>query len=82
MYEGNTVLDAEDEIALNTMCGLTGRDVLYGKAGYRENPVYDDVKEVSGFDRDYQAYIYVYENEGVLYTFFAGTRRAALIFTG
>ncbi|MDE7323240.1 MAG: hypothetical protein K2N73_11080 [Lachnospiraceae bacterium] len=70
VYEGNTFLDAEDEIALNTMCGLTGSDVLYGKAGYQVNSVYDDVKEVSGFDREYQAYIYVYESEGVLYTFF------------
>lgn len=80
VYEGNTVLDAEDEIALNTMCGLTGRDVLYGKAGYRENPVYDDVMEVSGFDRDYQAYIYVYENEGVLYTFFCRDKESGFDF--
>lgn len=80
VYEGNTVLDAEDEIALNTMCGLIGRDVLYGKAGYRENPVYDDVKEVSGFDRDYQAYIYVYENEGVLYTFFCRDKESGFDF--
>ena len=70
VYEGNTLLEADDEIALNTMCMAAGRDVLYGKAGYREQPIYDDVKEVSDFDRDYQAYIYVYEREGIAYTFF------------
>lgn len=70
VYEGNTYLEREDQIALNIMYDLTGDGILYGKAGFQINTVYDDVKEVSGFDRDYQAYIYVYEKEGILYTFF------------
>lgn len=70
IYEGNTYLEAEDEIALNKTCGLTGGNALYGKAGYKERPLYDDVTEVSEFDREYQAYIYVYENAGIVYTFF------------
>lgn len=71
VYEGNTLLEPEDEIALNRACELRGESVLYGKSGCRETAVYDDVTEVSAFDGDYQAYIYVYENEGIIYTFFS-----------
>ncbi len=70
VYEGNTRLEPEDQIALNKTCELRGESVLYGKAGYRETAVYDDVTEVTAFDEDYQAYIYVYEKDGIIYTFF------------
>lgn len=70
VYEGNTWLEPEDEIALNKACELRGGNVLYGKSGCQETSVYDDVKEVSAFDGDYQAYIYVFEKEGIVYTFF------------
>lgn len=70
VYEGNTWLEPEDEIALNRTCELRGEDVLYGKSGCQEKSVYDDVTEVSNFDGDYQAYIYVYESDGIVYTFF------------
>lgn len=70
VYEGNTFLEAEDQIALNLCCALSGKEVLYGKAGYQSRPVYDDVTEVYDFDKAYQAYIYVYEKEGIVYTFF------------
>ena len=80
VYEGNTYLEAEDEIALNRACELTGENVLYGKSGCREMPVYDDVTEVSEFDGDYQAYIYVYENEGIVYTFFCKDKDAGFDF--
>ena len=80
VYEGNTYLEAEDEIALNRACELTGENVLYGKSGCREMPVYDDVTEVSEFGGDYQAYIYVYENEGIVYTFFCKDKDAGFDF--
>lgn len=80
VYEGNTYLEAEDEIALNRACELSGEKVLYGKSGCREMPVYDDVTEVSGFDGDYQAYIYMYENEGIAYTFFCKDKDAGFDF--
>lgn len=70
VYEGNTYLEAEDEIALNRACELAGENVLYGRAGYRERSLYDDVTEAGDFDGTYQAYIYMYENEGIIYTFF------------
>lgn len=70
VYEGNTLLEPEDEIALNRACELRGESILYGKSGCLETSVYDDVTEVSAFDGDYQTYIYVYESEGIIYTFF------------
>lgn len=80
IYEGNTFLTAEDQIALNLCCALSGRDVLYGKAGYQSSPVYDDVTEVYDFDKAYQAYIYVYEKEGIVYTFFCRDKNGGFDF--
>lgn len=80
VYEGNTYLEPEDEIALNKACDLIGENVLYGRSGYKETPVYDDVTAVSEFDRDYQAYIYVYEDEGIVYTFFCKDKDAGFDF--
>jgi hypothetical protein len=70
IYEGNTVLSDSDEIALNCACDLLGADTLYGKSTYKEEAVFDDVIEVSNFDRQYTVYIYVYEKDGIIYTFF------------
>lgn len=80
IYEGNTFLEAEDQIALNLCCDLSGQDVLYGKAGYQSSPIYDDVTEVRDFDKDYQAYIYVYEKEGIVYTFFCQDKNGGFDF--
>lgn len=80
VYEGNTWLEPEDEIALNRTCELRGENVLYGKSGCQETSVYDDVTEVSAFDGDYQTYIYVYESEGIVYTFFCRDKDAEFDF--
>jgi antitoxin component YwqK of YwqJK toxin-antitoxin module len=74
VYEGNTVLSDSDEIALNRACEVLGSDVLYGKSTCKEEAVFDDVFEVSSFDRQYGVYIYVYEKDGILYTFFCKDR--------
>lgn len=70
VYEGNTYLEPKDEIALNKSCELMGKDILYGKSGYKTNAIYDDVMETSDFDKTYQVYIYVYEKDEIVYTFF------------
>ena len=80
VYEGNTYLEPEDEIALNKTCERKGENVLYGKSGYHETPVYDDVIQVSAFEGDYQTYIYVYENEGIVYTFFCKDKESGFDF--
>jgi hypothetical protein len=70
LYEGNTVLSDSDEIALNKTCELYGDDILYGKSTYKEETVFDDVFEISNFDRQYAVYIYVYSKNDIIYTFF------------
>lgn len=70
VYEGNTYLKPRDEIALNKACECRKEDILHGKSGYKEIKVYDDVTQVSDFLGNYQAYIYVYEKEEIIYTFF------------
>ncbi len=80
VYEGNTCLEPEDEVALNICCETAGSEVLYGKSGFRSDTVFDDVTEVSDFDRDYEAYIYVYEKDGTVYTFFCKDKGAGFDF--
>lgn len=70
VYEGNTYLEPADEIALNKACNLAGENVLYGRAKYKERLLYDDVAEAGEFDEAYQAYIYIFESDGIIYTFF------------
>lgn len=80
LYEGNTYLEAEDDIALNKMRELRGELVQYKQSGYKETPIYDDVSEVREFDKEYQSYIYMYESEGIVYTFFCKDKDAGFDF--
>ena len=70
VYQGNTYLSPEDEVALNLCCDVLGDTVLYGKSNFQRNKIFADVTEVSDFQKNYQAYIYVYDKDGILYTFF------------
>lgn len=80
VYEGNTYLEPVDEIALNLCCEAAGGEVLYGMAGYDSSRIFDDVTEVRDFDRNYQAYIYVYEKDDIVYTFFCKDKSAGFDF--
>jgi carbohydrate-binding DOMON domain-containing protein len=80
VYEGNTTLTECDEVALNKTSEIVGKDVLYGKASYKTEAVFDDVFELSDFDRQYTAYIYVYEKDGIIYTFFCKDKSAGFDF--
>lgn len=80
VYEGNTYLEPRDEIALNKACERGGEDILYGKSRYVETKVYDDVTQVRNFQGDYQAYIYVYEKDEIIYTFFCRDKDAGFGF--
>lgn len=80
VYEGNTYLEPDDDIALNKLRELRGEQILYKKSGYKETPVYDDVVKVSGFDEEYQAYIYMFESEDIVYTFFCRDKDAGFDF--
>lgn len=80
IYEGNTRLEKNDELALNKACELFGEGVLYGKADYKETSIYDDVTELSDFDKEYQVYIYVYEKDDIIYTFFCKDKNQSFDF--
>lgn len=80
VYEGNTLLEAKDGIALNKMCERTGKEVLYGKLELKESQMFDDVIEILDFQKDYPAYIYVYEKENILYTFFCKDKDSGFAF--
>lgn len=70
VYEGNTALSMTDEVALNLMAGKNPDGALFGKAAITLSDVYDDVFFVEDYDREYLAYLYIYESEGLVYTFF------------
>ena len=70
IYEGNTYLTEQDQISLNVLCEEFGKDALYGKAELTQSEVFDEVTTITAFDREYQAYIYVFETDDVIYTFF------------
>jgi hypothetical protein len=80
VYEGNTVLSDSDEVALNKTCELFGENVLYGKSTYKEEMAFDDVFELSDFDRQYAVYIYVYEKDDLIYTFFCKDKNEGFAF--
>ncbi len=80
VYQGNTYLSPEDKIVLNICCEMLGDTVLYGKADFESKKIFSDVTEVRDFDKSYQAYIYVYDKEGILYTFFCKDKDAGFDF--
>lgn len=80
VYQGNTYLSPEDEVALNLCCDVLGDTVLYGKSNFQRNKIFADVTEVSDFQKNYQAYIYVYDKDGILYTFFCKDKDAEFDF--
>ncbi len=42
--------------------------------------IFDDVAEVSRLEKAYQAYIYVFDKDGILYTFFCKDRDSGFDF--
>jgi hypothetical protein len=80
IYQGNTIMSDSDEIALNKACEVYGKNVLYGKATYTQETIFDDVYEVSNFERQYTVYIYVCEKDGIIYTFFCKDKDAGFGF--
>lgn len=80
LYQGNTYLTLEDAVALNVRCGAADGGALRGKAEIAMRRIYDDVAEVSRPGQDYQAYIYVFDRDGILYTFFCKDKDAGFDF--
>lgn len=68
-YEGNTSLSMADAVAVNVASSKT--EVLSGAAAMDTEAVLEDVITVNDVDSSYQAYIYQFENENIIYTFFS-----------
>lgn len=80
VYQGNTFLTLEDAVALNLCCEASDKEVLYGRAKIAMRSIFDDVAEVSRLEKAYQAYIYVFDKDGILYTFFCKDRDSGFDF--
>lgn len=72
VYEGNTVLYMTDAVAVNQISKK--RDIFNGTVGMETTAELEDVITVESWDKNYFAYIYRFEKDGVQYTFFCKDR--------
>lgn len=79
-YEGNTALSVKDELALNTAIQSQTKEVLFGRADVKLSNIFDDVFEIEEFERDYLAYLYIFEENDIVYTFFCKDSNAGFSF--
>jgi hypothetical protein len=70
VYEGNTNLTLADEVALNAAIEYEGQDALFGEASLTQTELYSDAYQIDGYEKDYTAYLYVFDQDGILYQFF------------
>lgn len=70
VYEGNTSLILEDELALNLMIEQEKKQALFGQADVKTTQLYSDVAQIDSYEKDYLAYLYVFEKDDVTYQFF------------
>jgi hypothetical protein len=73
-YEGNSSLTMADAVAVNE--AAKKMDVLDGEVKMDTTPVFEDVFTVDSIDKSYEAYVYQFEDENIIYTFFAKEKRA------
>lgn len=77
-YEGNSSLTMADAVAVNE--AAKKMDVLNGEVKMDTTPVFEDVFTVESIDKSYEAYVYQFEDENIIYTFFAKEKRAGFDF--
>ena len=70
VYEGNTSLILEDELALNLMIEQEKKKALFGQADVKTTQLYSDVAQIDSYEKDYLAYLYVFEKDDITYQFF------------
>ena len=67
-YEGNTRVKLPEAVAVNEI--VKSRDAFSGRVEMDTDALFDDVFNVSSYDRSYTVYLYTYRYEGLMYTFF------------
>ena len=72
VYEGNTYITMPEAVCLEYLQqkGIT----LLDTAGLEKKSLYDDVVQIEDYEKDYMLYLYTYEYEGLLYTFYCKSR--------
>lgn len=79
LYEGNTALSIKDKAALLEAC-KEKKDVLYGNSEMKTKAVFDDVYEITQQGKEYLVYMYVFQEEDIIYTFFCRDRNEGFAF--
>lgn len=67
-YEGNTAVSLKDAIAVNEAC--RERQILNGRVLVQGEAVFDDVYQVEEYDGSYLVYLYVFQIDDIVYTFY------------
>jgi len=79
LYEGNTALSVKDKAALLEACKRR-KDVLYGEPDMTVKALFDDVYEIADEGKEYLVYLYAFERENTVYTFFCRDRGGGFAF--
>lgn len=66
-YSGTAWVDLPETVSINL---LAGQDNSVEGVGIQATSTYEGVYTVTGYDKDRQMYIYSYERDGLLYTFY------------
>ena len=71
-YEGNSRVKPAEAVGINTL-NQSGY-AFSGKVNMELSQIFDEVYDITSFDRDYTIYLYTYRYEGLMYTFFCNER--------
>lgn len=71
-YEGNTLVSLPEAVSIDVLCDM-GSDT-FERIEITSSNLFDDVIDVSGYDKSASAYIYTFRYEGLMYTFFCNEK--------
>ena len=77
-YEGESQATFPEAVAINKI--LETRDILHGEVAMTAEKSHEDLTQVSGYDTDYDIYIYTFQKEGLVYTFVSGDRSGQFLY--
>lgn len=78
VYEGNTNLTLMECAAVNLLVDSGGRE--FERIEIKSDSSFKDVIEVTDYDKTAETYIYSFENNGLLYTFFCTEKEGRFAF--
>ncbi|MCI8669805.1 MAG: hypothetical protein HFI34_09860 [Lachnospiraceae bacterium] len=78
VYEGNTNLTLMECVAVNLLVDSGNRE--FEKIEMKSDSSFRDVIEVTDYDKTREIYIYSFENNGLLYTFYCTEKEGRFVF--